>query len=303
MDFREKRQKIFDRLGQKSKKELETAVIEPIHTKFPYANNGIWIMIAVPGSGKTYNYLGLATDQELIFQKPFYEFVVICSTSAGLDKTVKAYKAGIQKSKLLFVDDNELLNFLDQHKKNIKLHNMLYEFLMNDYQNPSEEMQAIIDEYKLDNRNKIIMFIAKVLKILGFNSYPCRMLLILDDFANHPLMRKRGDDFPARLRKLRHYQITVIVCVQGVKDLPRDMRRFATDFILFPGIADEDFFKLLRESSTSYFTKDERKILWDKYRKINDQKAFMRIHTKAKKVIIEYPKLQHDISRNIIEDV
>jgi hypothetical protein len=309
MSFKEKRKAIFKKLATKDASVLKTAVIEPIHPKFPFADNGIWIMIAVPGTGKTYNYLGLATDQQWIKKDaPWFEFVVICSTSHELDKTVKTFSKAITDSKLIPVEDTELLEFLDVHKTNIKLHNTVMEYLHNNFKNPSDKMQKLIEEYNLTTKNKQITFIAKVLNQLQFKTYPCRMLLIMDDFANHPLMRRRGDDLSARIRKLRHYQITVIICVQRTKDVTRDMKAFATDFVLFPGINEEDFIELLRESSASYFSKNERQLLWNRYRTIKNQRTMLRIHTKAKKVIIEHPddkddKSQHNVRSKMIKDI
>ena len=96
--------KLFDQLGAKNKEKLDHAKITPIHDNFQFAKNGIWTMIGTMNSGKTYNYLKLAAQQERIFDEPFYEDIVICSTSGVFDETVKTFKETIKKSNLIFVE-------------------------------------------------------------------------------------------------------------------------------------------------------------------------------------------------------
>ena len=43
--------KLFDKYAAKNKRELDNALIKPIHDKFLYAQNGICAMIAPMGSG------------------------------------------------------------------------------------------------------------------------------------------------------------------------------------------------------------------------------------------------------------
>ena len=57
--------KQFDKV-QKKNKYLKYALLTPIHEKYPYAQNGITAMIASMGSGKTYTYLKLMKQQEVL---------------------------------------------------------------------------------------------------------------------------------------------------------------------------------------------------------------------------------------------
>lgn len=83
----------FNKLAEKNREELSFALIKPIHEKYQFSQNGICAMIASMGSGKSYNYLKAIAKQEVLDSKnPFYELVVICSTSAKFDKTVEIYK-------------------------------------------------------------------------------------------------------------------------------------------------------------------------------------------------------------------
>ena len=100
---------MFEKVQSKNKVELDNAMIKPIHDKYLLAQNGIVGLIAPPGSGKSFTYLKLAAQQEQLFNDPFFELIVICSTSNKFDKTVEAYKDCIQKSKSLSFNATILL--------------------------------------------------------------------------------------------------------------------------------------------------------------------------------------------------
>src|SRR5215469_9256082 len=105
--------KLFDKIGAKNSAELEEAKIKPIHEDYPYAQNGICAMIASMGKGKSYNVMKMIAKQEVIFEQPFFEQVVICSTSSQFDKTVMTYKEAIKRTEFTPVQDSELLNWLE----------------------------------------------------------------------------------------------------------------------------------------------------------------------------------------------
>ena len=93
--------KLFDKFSEKNHEQLSNAEIKPIHEKYPFAQNGICAFIAPMGSGKSYNYMKLSAKQEVLFAEPFFELIVICSTSANFDQTVKTFTPAIKKSKLI----------------------------------------------------------------------------------------------------------------------------------------------------------------------------------------------------------
>ena len=105
----------FDKLSKINEEVLRNAQIRPIHDKFPYAQNGI-SAIAPMGSGKSYLYCKLAARQEVLFMsaanvyEPFFELIVICSTSNKFDETVNTFKTAIKNSKLVAVKDSDLLD-------------------------------------------------------------------------------------------------------------------------------------------------------------------------------------------------
>ena len=80
----------------KNKRELETALIKPIHPKHQFSSNGLYLFFGKPGSGKTFYVLKHILLSEKLFEKPYYNLIVFCSTSNGLDKTVLAFKDKIK---------------------------------------------------------------------------------------------------------------------------------------------------------------------------------------------------------------
>jgi rRNA pseudouridine-1189 N-methylase Emg1 (Nep1/Mra1 family) len=275
---------VFKKLAKKNEFELKNALIEPIHKEFPFGKNGICAFIGGMGKGKSYQYLKLAHKQQDIFNQPFFETVVICSTSGEFDKTVKSYKPAIEKSNLISVKDDELLEWLSAYKQKILLYNTIMEYVRNKFKNPSEDMIKIINEYRLQrNPKRLLKFINMKLEEIGWKTYPHRLLLILDDFASHPLLKHKENPLSRELKKLRHFNINVIICVQTTKSIPKDIKRNLSDIVLFTGISEEDFKFLIRESSASCF---EYKVLWESYRKITGNHSMMKLHISARRVII-----------------
>ena len=82
---------LFEKISKRNAEELGYAQLKPIDAKFPFAQNGITAMIAPVGSGKSYNYLKIMAKQENLYNEPFYELIVICSTSSKVDKTVMTF--------------------------------------------------------------------------------------------------------------------------------------------------------------------------------------------------------------------
>ena len=109
------------------------------------------------------------------------------------------------------------------------------------------------------------------------------MLLILDDFASHPLLRSKETEMSRLLKKLRHFNINVIICVQTVKSIPKDLKRGLSDIILFPGISEYDFKDLLKEINMNFI---DHSTLWNAYKQIDNQHTTIALHLNARRIII-----------------
>ena len=283
---------LFNKIKEQHKEELGYAELKPIDDKFPFAQNGICAMIAPVGSGKSYNYLKIMAKQENMFNEPFFELIVICSTSAKFDKTVITFKEAIKKSKIVPVKDSDLLEYLNEYMNRIFIYNTIMRFV-NDglkWNKMDEEMKDLIIKHTGIHRfnseksiTKAIQWITNTLKEFGWKTYPHRCLLVLDDYASHPLLRSKETELSRLLKKLRHFNINVIICVQTVKSIPKDLKRGLSDLIIFPGISQEDFLDLMKEVNTNFI---DNKTLWESYRKILNQHSTMTLHLNAKRVIV-----------------
>ena len=283
----------FKRLSEKYKENLENAKIKPIHPKFPFAQNGICAFIATIGSGKTYRCLILIAQQEVLGEQPFFETAVFCSTSGEFDETSKTFKKGIRKTNVINVKDDELMDFLNEYTNKIKTYNTIMVFVKNGLKDPDEEMLKLLRENGTMNRKgeidiiRMITFISNKLTEIGWKTHPHRLLLVLEDFASHPLLKRKEDPLSRFLKKLRHFHINVIICVQTTKSIPKDLKRNLTDVILFPGINEEDFKFLVRESTVGKLGSPDE--LWEQYRKIKTPQTMIGYHVSADKIIITPP--------------
>jgi hypothetical protein len=277
--------KLFEKETKKHSEELEHAQIKPIHPQFPFAQNGICAMIAMMGSGKSYNYTKFVAKQEVLFDDPFYELVCICSTSAKFDKTVETFKPLITKSKLVVIADSDLLEFLNLYMKRMQKYNAMVKFVNDGLKDPPEEIQEMIEKHRLHKKEKLVEYISKKFTKYGWKSHPHRMLLILDDFASHPLLRSKESEMCRLLKKLRHFYINVIICVQTCKSIPKDIKRLVSDVVLFPGLSRDDFYELIDEGPFGHF---DKKPLFEEYRKLENPHDMFKIHVAAKKVVVKF---------------
>ena len=147
-------------------------------------------------------------------------------------------------------------------------------------------MQALIEEHRLNKKEKLIGFIAQKLTEIGWKTYPSRLLLILDDFASHPMLKKRESPLPRLLKKLRHFNVNVIICVQTVKSITKELKRDLQDIVVFSGLSKDDFTELISETSASIF---DVNLLWSYYRKIKNPQTQFRMHIVARKVLVQPP--------------
>ena len=246
---------------KKNKRELDTALIKPIHPEHQFSSNGLYLMIGKPGSGKTYYILKHILLSERLFDKPYYNLIVFCSTSNGLDKTVLAFKEKI-KTPILFLNDSELLPFLEEHVKTKMRYYSMYRFVMNNFKNPDDTMNEIIRANGLNNKQKLVKFIANEFNKYNTNRYPLNCLVVLDDFANNELLTDKKSKLHTYFTKCRHYNLTFVIAVQTVKFVPKNVKRMSTDCVLYGGLSEDDFMGLLKELSHPWNTKT----LYDKYK-------------------------------------
>ena len=236
----------IDKVIKRNQKELSTALIKPIHPQHQFSSNGLYLFVGRPGSGKTYYIMKHILLSERLFEKPYYNLIVFCSTSNGLDKTVLAFKDCI-KTPMLFINDNELMPFLAEHVNAKMRYYSIYSYVMSNFKKPNDTMLELIQTHGLNTKEKQIKFIANELNRYQTNRYPLNCLVVLDDFANNTLLTNRKSLLHSYFTKTRHYNITFIIAVQTVKFIPKNVKRMLTDCVIYGGMSEDDFITLLKE--------------------------------------------------------
>jgi len=273
----------FDKYMKENKELLDNGLIKPIHNKYLLAQNGICAFIGTMGGGKSFTSTKWMCRQEVLFNEPFFELIVICSTSSKFDETVETFKPLIHKSKLVAIKDTELLDFLNQYLKRILKYDSMIKYLFSNGKVINDELRRLFDKYHLKRPEKQLEYIAKKLAKYNWRTWPHRMLLVLDDFANHPLMRSKETEMCRLLKKLRHFYINTIICVQTAKAITKDIKRTLSDIVLFNGLSREDFYDLIKETPASKFDVDR---LWSLYKGMKDPHANFCIYISAGKAVI-----------------
>lgn len=274
--------KVINEVINRNKSELNMALIEPISPKWKFSSNGIYLFIGKPGSGKTYYLLKHIMMSEKLFDKPYYNRIIFCSTSAGLDKTVLAFSSKL-KTPISYVNDEELMPFLRKHIMTKKKYYALYRYVMNNFKKPEDEVKRIIEKKGLTTKKKQVEYIAKKFNKYGTTRYPLNCLVVLDDMASHPLLQRKESELSRLMTKCRHYNLTFIIAVQTPKFILKNLKRMCTDVVLYKGCGEEDFKNLMKEVSHPWKIND----LWEDYRKLENNHGKMIMNLYADSVSFE----------------
>ena len=257
---------VISKIVKKNSTELNTALIKPLSDEYKFSTNGFYIFCGKMGSGKTLEIIKhiLITDR-MNKGEGYYNLIVFCSTSGGLDKTVQAFLPKI-KTPIAFVPDSSLLQFLNAHIKMKKKYYSLYKYINSEGKKIDDEFKRLIDKHKLDNDEKKLLYVAQKMMKYNTTKYPLNLLLVLDDFAGHPLINRPDNELCRILTKTRHYNITCILAVQSTKFVIKNLKRICTDLVLWKGVSYDDFYNLQRELPHNFDVKE----VWEKYKKLSD---------------------------------
>jgi hypothetical protein len=124
---------------------------------------------------------------------------------------------------------------------------------------------------------KLLGYIMKKFQKYQYNRSVVPLLVILDDFAANPLIENKRTPLARMMTKCRHYSTTFIIAVQTCKYVIKDIRRQATDLVVWAGLGEEDFMQVFKEIQYSY---DVDK-LWNEYRQLTNQKDHLILNCKA----------------------
>jgi hypothetical protein len=223
----------------------ENSLIKPIDANYPFSSNGVYFFVGRMGTGKTYEIWRHIYTVEQIRPK-YYSLIIYSSTSGSLDKTTEAMSKSI-KIPIEYVAEPNLIEFLTRHLRWKMKYYSIVKYVLSRFKNASPEMVRIIVKHGLEDKDDKIEYIANKLAQYGTTEYPFRTLLVLDDFAGSPLLKKVDSALARLLTKTRHYNMTAIIVAQTFRFITANIRRLATDVIIFSRFSEEDFLRALQQ--------------------------------------------------------
>ena len=164
-----------------------------------------------------------------------------------MDKTAEAF-AGNVKTKITYTKEDELMNLLERHLRRKSKYYSIAKHVLSRMKDTDEEMERIIEKHGLEDIEDRITYIAEKLQKYQTAQYPFHTLLVLDDFAASPLLSKKDSPLVRMMTKTRHYNLTVIIVVQTIRFVCLNVKRLATDIVLFSKFSDEDFLSVLDQT-------------------------------------------------------
>ena len=276
---------------KKNSNQIRSALIEPLSDDYRWSTNGLYFLCARMGGGKTYTIMRHIMITERLFAEPYYDTIIFTSTSGSLDKTVSSLQGQI-RTPLTYVDDVNLVQYLTKHLRNKMKWYAVMEFINSGGKEISELMQHILDKHRMYKfvKGKKVIDIKRVLMYgeakaaqYGFSHYPTNTLLVMDDFATNPLLKKVDSPLIGMLTKTRHYHLTGIVVAQTFRFIQLNLKRLCTDIAVWAGFSMEDFQKMVTQTPCS----QDWRVLWDRYKNLKDKHSKMVIHCTTDEVVFD----------------
>jgi hypothetical protein len=210
-----------------------------------------------------------------------------------MDKTVESLKQDV-RTNTSFVPDTDLLQFLQKHIKRKSKFLALAKFILRDFTNPNEEMFHIMRKHGFLKQatdlsdpgnitkddiiiNKFYRYILFMFREYNFQSYSSNTLLMLDDFAWHPLIKKEESPLARIFTKTRQNNLSVILVCQSWRFINRNLKRLFTDIVVWKGFSEEDFKNMILQTPTSKNWNE----LYHQYKDLPINLSFIAIHLSA----------------------
>ena len=239
---------------QKNQRDIEMALIKPLSPEYPFSSNGIYFLIGKMGAGKSYFIWRHIMITEKLFKKPYYSKIIFCSTSGKLDKTAEILSKNV-KTSIEYIKEDDLMDYLKRHLRRKLKYYALVKHVLSRMKEVNEEMTRLINKHSLDEIEDRIVYIANKLVKYQTASYPYNTLLILDDAAASPLLKNGNSELCRLLTKTRHYNLTCIIAVQTLRFVHLNVKRLATDIIMYSGFSRNDFESMLNQTPNNLETK------------------------------------------------
>jgi hypothetical protein len=247
MELESRVEKLMKSALLKNKKDIEQALIKPISPQWKFSTNGVYFFVGKMGSGKSWYIWKHIYVTERLFKKPYYQLIVYCSTSGKLDQTSETLKEQVT-TPIKYVKEKHLVEYLNQHLKWKTKYYSICRHVLSRFRKTDEKMEQIIKKHSLEDLRDRMDYISEKLAKYGTSEYPFRTLLVMDDFATSPLLEKVNSPISKFLTKTRHYHLTAIIVAQTWRFIILNLKRLATDIIVYSHFSDEDFEKILQQS-------------------------------------------------------
>jgi hypothetical protein len=308
-DNERKVEQILHDVELKNRAQLDNAKILPLSNDWPFSTNGLYIFIATAGSGKSrFIIKHIEMCDRVVDVGGYYSLICYCSTSGEMDATVQSHlESNNIHTPLIQIDDNNIMNFLARHLQRKKKYYAMIKYLQTDGKVINNTLRKSIDKHYLKilvpkrvnntpninyslktnddvitfeeivNKPKLISWILKKISEYGVTKVVCPLLIILDDFAGHKLIERKETPLSKMMTKCRHYSCTFIIAVQTPKYVIKNIKRQATDIVIWVGISQEDFYDLMKEIAFSYNVEE----LWQQYKRLKTQTSHLILNIKA----------------------
>lgn len=235
---------------KKNQRELEMALIKPLSDEYPFSANGIYFLIGQMGCGKSFFIWKHIMITERLFKQPYYSKIIFCTTSGKMDRTGEALSKQV-KTPIEYVNENELMDILHKHLKRKSKYYGMVKYVLSRMKEINEEMERLINKHNLFELFDQIIYIANKLVKYQTSSYPYNTLIILDDAAGSDLLKNGNSEFCRLLTKTRHFNITCIIAIQTIRFVHLNVKRLATDVVIYSGFSKEDFEAILNQTNNN----------------------------------------------------
>jgi predicted phosphatase len=308
-DQERKVEQVLHDVEAKNKARLDNAKIVPLSPDWEFCTNGLYLFLATAGSGKSrFIIKHIMMADKVVPEGGYYSLICYCSTSGEMDETVQSHlESNNIKTPLVQIEDNNLMDFLARHLKRKKKYYSMIKYIRSQGKTISDTLRNSINKHNLKifvpvkvqnvpnvnysmksaenplvleeriNKPKLISWICKKIDSYGVSRAICPLLVILDDFAGHKLIERKETPLAKMMTKCGHYSTTFIIAVQTPKYVIKNIRRQATDCVIWQGVSEEDFIQLFKEIPYSYNVLD----LWERYRKLPTQTSHLILNIKA----------------------
>jgi hypothetical protein len=200
------------------------------------------------GSGKSYYIWKHIYVTERLEKHGYYQEIIFCTTSGKLDQTADPLKK-LVKTPIKQVKEKNLISYLTQHLKWKAKYYSICRHVLSKFKRTDEKMEQLIEKHSLQDLRDRLDYIAEKLCKYGTSEYPFRTLLVMDDFAASPLLEKVNSPISKFLTKTRHYHLTAIIVAQTWRFIILNLKRLATDVVVYAHFSEEDFTKILKQTA------------------------------------------------------